>query len=187
MQFASRRHFVLGLAVSLAVVGMPAAAVAADGQEVQFDSVDGVTLKGTYYPGSNGNKSPCVILLHEFGSDRTKGGWDMLAKELEKKGFAVLSFDFRGHNDSCTVDPQKFWQFPMNVQTFTPGKNRDTIDHKSIKLKKFVYLPWLTNDIQAAKRYMEQRNDANDCNVSNLFLVGAKEGAALGRCGCRRK
>src|SRR5262249_59076893 len=39
---------------------------------------------------------------------------------------------------------------------------------------------WMTNDIQAAKRYLEQRNDANDCNVSNLFLVGAKEGAALG-------
>ena len=38
----------------------------------------------------------------------------------------------------------------------------------------------MTNDIQAAKRYLEQRNDANDCNLSNLFLVGAKEGAGLG-------
>jgi pimeloyl-ACP methyl ester carboxylesterase len=187
MQLASRRQFLLGLAAtSLAVLGMPAVASAADGQEVQFDTADFVTLKGTFYPGNNGNKSPCVILLHEFGSDRTKGGWDVLAKELQKKGFAVLTFDFRGHNDSCTVangsdDVRKnFWNFPMNVQTFRRSKTGDTIDHRDIRAKKFTYLPWMTNDIQAAKRYLEQRNDANDCNVSNLFLVGAKEGAALG-------
>lgn len=176
MQVASRRQFLLGLAASLAVV---TPGFAADGQEVQFDTADGVTLKGSFYSGGN-NKASCVILLHEFGSDRTKGGWDALAKELQKKGFAVLSFDFRGHNDSCTVDPQKFWNFPMNNQTFVRGKNGDTIDHKAIKLKKFTYLPWMTNDIQAAKRYLEQRNDASDCNVSNLCLIGAKEGAGLG-------
>ena len=180
MRVLPRRQFLLGLAASLAVVGVPHSAFAADGQEVQFDTADFVTLKGTFYPGSNGNKSSCVILLHEFGSDRTKGGWDALAKELQKKGFAVLSFDFRGHNDSCTVDPQKFWSFPLNAGTFRPGKTRDTIDHKDIRAKKFSYLPWMTNDIQAAKRYLEQRNDANDCNVSNLFLIGAKEGAGLG-------
>ena len=36
------------------------------------------------------------------------------------------------------------------------------------------------NDIAAARRYLEVRNDAGDCNLSNLILVGAKEGAALG-------
>jgi pimeloyl-ACP methyl ester carboxylesterase len=190
MQLAPRRQFLLGLAAtSLAVLGMPAAASAADGQEVQFETADYVTLKGTFYPGNNGNKSPAVILLHEFGSDRTKGGWDALAKELQKKGFAVLTFDFRGHNDSCTVANgtedagfirKNFWTFPMNAQTFRRGKTGDTIDHKDIRAKKFTYLPWMTNDIQAAKRYLEQRNDANDCNVSNLCLIGAKEGAALG-------
>jgi pimeloyl-ACP methyl ester carboxylesterase len=179
MQVASPRQFFLGLAASLAVVLTPNL-VFAEGQEVQFDSADGVVLKGTFYPGSNGNKSSCVILLHEFGSDRTKGGWDGLAKELQKKGFAVLTFDFRGHSDSCTVDPQKFWNFPMNNQTFRRNKAGDTIDYKDIKARKFTYLPWMTNDIQAAKRYLEQRNDANDCNLSNLFLVGAKEGAGLG-------
>src|SRR5262249_15867833 len=139
MQLASRRQFLLGLAAtSLAMLGMPAATSAADGQEVQFDTADYVTLKGTFYPGKNGKNSPAVILLHDFGSDRTKGGWDALAKELQKKGFAVLTFDFRGHNDSCTVANgtdeigKTFWKFPMNTQTFRPGKNRDTIDHKDI-------------------------------------------------------
>lgn len=179
MQVASPRQFFLGVAASVALILTPNL-VFAEGQEVQFDSADGVTLKGTFYPGANGNKSSCVILLHEYGSDRTKGGWDGLAKELQKKGFAVLTFDFRGHNDSCTVDPQKFWNFGMNNQTFRRPKNGDSIDYKDIKARKFVYLPWMTNDIQAAKRYLEQRNDANDCNVSNLFLVGAKEGAAIG-------
>ena len=179
MQVVSRRQFLVGLAATVAV-GATARNAYADAQEVQFDTIDGVTLKGSFYAGGNGNKSSCVILLHEFGSDRTKGGWDGLAKELQKKGFAVLSFDFRGHNDSCTVDPQKFWNFPLNSATFRPGKNRDTIDHKDIKAKKFNYLPFMTNDLQAAKRYLEQRNDANDCNLSNLCIVGAKEGAGIG-------
>src|SRR5262249_37940227 len=142
-------------------------------------TADKVTLKGSFYPGANGKKSACVILLHEFGSDRTKGGWDDLAKALEKEGFAVLSFDFRGHNDSCTVDPQYFWNFPMNA-VFRRSKTGDTISANDIKLKKFTYLPHLINDIAAAKRYLETRNDASDCNVSNLFIIGSKEGAALG-------
>lgn len=182
MRVASRRQFLLGAAgaaASLAVGAIPGRVLAADGQEVQFDTADGVTLKGSFYAGG-GNKASCIVLLHEFGSDRTKGGWDALAKELQKKGFAVLTFDFRGHNDSCTVDPQKFWNFPMNSNTFRRGKNGDTIDHKDIKAKKFTYLPWMTNDLQAAKRYLEQRNDASDCNISNVCLVGAKEGASIG-------
>lgn len=179
MHVTSPRPWITGLAAAFAVLALPHL-VFADGQEVQFDTIDGVTLKGTFYPGGNGNKSSCVLLLHEFGKDRTKDGWDALAKELQKKGFAVLAFDFRGHNDSCTVDPMKFWNFPLNAGTFRPNKTRDTIDYKDIRTKKFTYLPWMTNDLAAAKRYLEQRNDANDCNLSNLFIVGAKEGAGLG-------
>jgi len=36
------------------------------------------------------------------------------------------------------------------------------------------------NDIAAAKRYLDKQNDAGLCNSSNLVLVGAEEGAALG-------
>jgi hypothetical protein len=38
----------------------------------------------------------------------------------------------------------------------------------------------LVNDIMAAKRYLDKQNDAGLCNSSNLILIGAEEGAALG-------
>src|SRR5438270_501707 len=70
-------------------------------QIVPINTKDKVNLVGTYYPGMDpennrvGKDSPCVILLHKYNSDRSKGDWDRLARELQKKGFCVIAFDFR--------------------------------------------------------------------------------------------
>src|SRR5262249_20380970 len=40
--------------------------------------------------------------------------------------------------------------------------------------------PMLVNDIAAAKRYLDRRTDANQCNSSNVILIGADDAAALG-------
>src|SRR5207247_5050711 len=42
------------------------------------------------------------------------------------------------------------------------------------------YLPHLVDDIAAAKRFIERQNDNNDCNASNVVLIGAEDGATLG-------
>ena len=55
----------LALSACLALALTPKLAHAqAKAQGVTFDTVDGVELKGSFYPGGQGNKSPCVILLH---------------------------------------------------------------------------------------------------------------------------
>src|ERR1700733_2750774 len=84
-------------------------------KKIKFTSYDGVELAGTFYPKLPGGKDrdACVMLLHNF--DRIKGGnshqdgWDHLAEELQKEGYAVLSFDFRGFGDSKEVSREKFW------------------------------------------------------------------------------
>jgi hypothetical protein len=38
----------------------------------------------------------------------------------------------------------------------------------------------LVNDIAAAKAYLDRRNDAREVNTSNVIVIGAGEGAALG-------
>jgi hypothetical protein len=153
-------------------------------EDVRFETFDKVELKGTFYPSTLANKQPpCVILLHKLGGSRTQEGWDDLAKKLQQKGFAVLSFDFRGHNESTTVDPEVFWQIPLNARTFKVSKqSKDRInsaDYVGPK-KNYLYSPMLVNDIEAAKEFLKTRNNANQCNVSNLSLVGADDGAALG-------
>jgi hypothetical protein len=97
-----------------------------------------------------------------------------LAQALSKD-FAVLSFDFRGHGDSTTVNPA-FWVGSNNTIK-NAAKKPNKISYKDFPAS---YLPMLANDVAAAKRYLDQQNDAGSCNSSNMVVIGAEEGAAIG-------
>jgi hypothetical protein len=148
-------------------------------EQVSFKTFDGLLLKGTFYPSPKGGSSPVVMFLHKLGSKRTEGDWESLAAQLQVKGYAVLSFDFRGHGDSTTInDPNLFWSMPYN-QTYI--KNW-ALTKKKLEYKDFSigYVPYLLNDIAAARWDLDNRNDNGQCNSSNIIVVGAEDGAALG-------
>jgi alpha/beta hydrolase fold len=148
-------------------------------EHVKFDTADFVEIHGTLYAGGNGAKSACVILLHQLGGNSQQEGWGALAEQLQKKGFTVLAFDFRGHGESTVVGPG-FWRVPRNqsLRSYRPGKLRDQISYKDFSNRD----NWLdlVNDISGAKRFLDRRNDAGDCNSSNIILIGAEGGATLG-------
>jgi hypothetical protein len=146
---------------------------------VKFETFDQVELHGTFYEGSDGKKSPCVMLLHDLTGKSQDEGWDKLAKDLQQRGYAVLNFDFRGHGDSTTVGAA-FWAFADNkkLKNYSPTKPKEKISYKDIADKSY-YLR-MVDDIAAAKLYLDRRNDAGDCNSSTLIVIGAGEGAALG-------
>jgi hypothetical protein len=178
------RSILITVAILFALAVGPA--IAADKEDnfkrVPIPTIDGVELEGTFYPAP-GKKDACVLLLHNF--DRTKGGnshqdgWDHLAEALQKKGYPVLEFDFRGFGNSKKVNPMKFWSpmFRHNLNIKPADKNKETIDQKYFPPN---YYPNLVNDIAAAKAYLDRRNDAREVNTSNLIVIGAGEGAALG-------
>jgi pimeloyl-ACP methyl ester carboxylesterase len=164
-------------------------------RKVKFNSFDGVELSGTFYPKLGGSKDrdACVLLLHNF--DRVKGGnshqdgWDHLAEELQKDGYTVLSFDFRGFGESHQVVRDLFYKVRQNQMLGrTAARQSETIEFKDFPS---TYYPNLVNDIAAAKNYLDRKNDAREVNSSNLILVGAGEGANLGALWlaseCRRK
>jgi pimeloyl-ACP methyl ester carboxylesterase len=166
-------------------------------RKVKFTSYDGVELSGTFYPKTPGgkDKDACVLLLHNF--DSTKGGnshqdgWDHLAETLQKEGYAVLSFDFRGFGDSKEVSKDKFWnrsKAPGNFSLRAAARMPDTIDFHEFNRG---YYPNLANDIAAAKATLDHKNDSREVNSSNLILIGAGEGATLGSLWlsseCKRK
>lgn len=159
--------------VATLILALAPAAARAD--EVQFETADKVELKGTFYPGSK--KSACVIMLHKLGGNRQQKGWEELAQALNKAGYAVLGFDFRGHGDSTSVGPI-FWRSGVHNSMIKGASKMPT----KISYKDFPpnYLPYLANDVAAAKRYLDQQNDAGACNSSNVVVVGAEEGAAIG-------
>ncbi|HLJ98054.1 MAG TPA: alpha/beta fold hydrolase [Gemmataceae bacterium] len=153
---------------------------AAEPERVKFDTFDQVEIHGTYFAGDLGNKSPCALLLHPLGGSSREEGWDSLAKELQKKHFAVLLFDFRGHGESTAVGTN-FWLLDRSNQTlrgYRPGKPKDQISYKDFTTPQ----NWLSlvNDIEAAKRFLDRKNDSGECNSANVVLVGAESSAALG-------
>jgi pimeloyl-ACP methyl ester carboxylesterase len=171
-------RFWLGLAIGL-VVGIPAGNGSAPQQavksdEVQFETADKVQLRGTFYPSAKA-KAPCVMLLHRYGGNRQLSGWDDLAQRLTAD-FAVLSFDFRGHGDSQSVGTE-FWRTPANMAIKGASRMPSKISYKDFPPS---YLPMLANDVAAARRYLDRQNDTGACNSSNIVVIGADEGAALG-------
>jgi alpha-beta hydrolase superfamily lysophospholipase len=161
----------------LSLPGLTGPARAADSEKAKFETTDHVELQGTFYPGKKGKRSPAVLLIHGLGSNSQQEGWVKLAEALADKDYAVLSFDLRGYGASTSVD-KDFWRLPINQSGFkAPARNKETISHKDFLP---VYVPWLVNDIAAAKAFLDRKNDSGDCNSSSLILVGADEGATLG-------
>src|SRR5947209_6092069 len=69
-------------------------------QRVPITTADGVELDGTFYRGRGGRDTPAVMMVHKYGSDRSKSDWIGLAGALQQAGYAVLSFDLRGHGQT---------------------------------------------------------------------------------------
>jgi pimeloyl-ACP methyl ester carboxylesterase len=156
---------------------------------VDIVTVDKVELKGKFFP-SKTKDATCVLMLHAWGESSDNKEWINLAKKLQEKGYAVLTFDFRGHGESTTVQPgmpnyknpqlsvKGFWDEAanqQNVKGYSASKPRPT----EIKHENFSYAYWtyLCNDIAAAKAWLDEQADVNS---NNLILVGAKDGALLG-------
>jgi hypothetical protein len=170
---------IIGLLAGLAILCMPLRVRAQDEldqENVKFDTADEVELRGTFYPAAKA-KAPVVLLLHKFGGSREQAGWDKaLVKALHDKGFAALAFDFRGHGESTTVGTG-FWKVVANRNLVRGAKDRTKISSKDFMRD---YMPMLVNDVAAAKRFLDKQNDAGLCNSSNVILIGAEEGAAIG-------
>jgi hypothetical protein len=151
-------------------------------ETVHITTADGVKLKAVFYP-SDAKGAPTVIMLHSIGDGKSMKApeWKSLAESLQRAGYAVMMFDFRGHGDSTSIDDQKlFWTKQVNVIN-VKTKEKDTIEVKDYIKSGNAYLPVLVNDIAAVRAYLDRRNDdTKDCNTSSLIVIGADAGATLG-------
>jgi hypothetical protein len=145
-------------------------------------TVDGVELSGTFYPSPKKN-APTVLLLHPIGDGKSTklDGWDALANTLQKSGFTVMMFDFRGHGDSTTIkNLTEFTKYPINRAVKLDPKNPTQIEVKNYIKNSDTYLPVLVNDIAAVKAYLDRQHDNKDCNTGTTIVIGAEDGATLG-------
>jgi Serine aminopeptidase, S33 len=172
--------FLAGAALSaLPLLGhaqAPAAPAAAPPGKVHFSTVDGVDLHGNYYESSKKN-APAVLIVHAIGEDSRRAEYTALAKALQKEGYAVLTFDLRGHGQSKDVDKDEFWASKYPNRTYVAGYPKESIELRDIKKS---YYSVFVNDIAAARAFLDRKNDAGECNTSSLVVIGSESGATLG-------
>jgi hypothetical protein len=159
--------------------------------EVKIVTADGLSLAGTFYPRGGVKPGPCVLMLHDAvisNMGRRRREWVQLARLLQKQGCDVLTFDFRGSGQNLTSTDrldQKFLRFKAN-QMLTRNLRLQGVDRvltmASLNNLFFPadYLPWLVQDIVAARLWLDLKHDAEEVNTSNLIVVGEGDGAALG-------
>jgi pimeloyl-ACP methyl ester carboxylesterase len=119
---------------------------------------DGVQLAATFHPGTAGKETVPVILLHMWKGDRK--AYADLAVYLQEQGHAVLVPDLRGHGDSTGV----------------LGSVRK-LDASKMPSGHFYQMPY--GDLETLRRFLVEKNDAGELNLSKLCLVGAEMGASV--------
>ncbi|MBX9626973.1 MAG: hypothetical protein K2X82_24440 [Gemmataceae bacterium] len=180
--------FAAAAAVAVLCADAPPAR-AADPVEETFPTADGVRLKGLFHRADKAREgNPVVVLLYSPGPDRTmlKGDWDGLAATLNKQGFHVFRFDWRGHGKSTDIqDPQEFWKNPLTGpwnNKYIKGAAKKPVKNE-LAVKADVnakYFPAYVNDLAAVRTYLDQKNDEGAFNSSSIYLIGEKDAAALG-------
>lgn len=131
-------------------------------EEVLIETKDGVELHFTFYPSTAGRNAAPVILLHDFGGSRAD--WRdfpaLLQRELD---LAVAVLDLRGHGDSTTQRIDE-----GNERTLSTSRLRSDDVNRMV-----------TEDVEALKRWLIQRNNAGELNIERLGLVGAGFGGVV--------
>lgn len=130
-------------------------------QVVSLTTHDGQVIKATYYPGLRGKDSVPVILLHGFGGNRLD--FLPLAMELQRRGYACIAPDLRGHGESAAM--------------------RDAAGRTVKVVPEDLRLPDLAamvaHDVEAVKKFLVTENDAEKLNIEKLCLVGCDLGASV--------
>jgi dienelactone hydrolase len=85
--------FVASFTIGIVAAAEPAKTAV---RNVDVKSVDGTTLKATYFAAAK--PGPGVLLLHQ--SNRTRKSWDKLAPQLAEAGFNTLTLDMFGFGES---------------------------------------------------------------------------------------
>jgi pimeloyl-ACP methyl ester carboxylesterase len=137
-------------------------------ERVDRKTDDGLQLILTYYPGASreaiqegkGKKVIPIVVLH--GAKQSRIDFETLALDLQKRGYAVIVPDLRGHGES----------------THWIGSARDDkLD--AAKMPPAQYGRMVTQDMKAIKDFLWEKNNDGELNIDKLCVVGSEMGASV--------
>lgn len=167
--FGLRRYWLATwLMVALASAALSSAATAQeqkkekkpppDPEEVSFVCRDGLVMKATYYPGTEGKETIPVVMLHDEKGNRHE--FHELANSLQTRGHAVIVPDLRGHGESTTYE--------NSDRTLSAAKMPREAWHAIYKF-----------DLEEIKKFIVRENNDSKLNVEKTCVVGAGMGAVM--------
>lgn len=162
-------------------------------QTKDLTTSDGVYLSARYWsPAKADRNTPVIILLHMRGEPHSQRDWYPFAAALKEAGFAVVTFDFRGHADSRTVD-RKLYKSPREANESEKAsrtkQRRSYADSQSTRRRpeaekgdkiqqasEFVSgrdIRFLTEDLNTVMGFLVEQNNAEKINLHRLGIVAA--------------
>ncbi|KAM0750841.1 alpha/beta-hydrolase [Meredithblackwellia eburnea MCA 4105] len=71
-------------------------------ENVEFKTLDGVTLRGWYFKAAGSGKSPAIVMAHGWSATK-EFDLELFAEVFQAAGMHVLVYDHRGFGDSDTA------------------------------------------------------------------------------------
>jgi pimeloyl-ACP methyl ester carboxylesterase len=124
-----------------------------DVEDVALKTGDGLALAASLYLPSKAGRSPAVMMVHRPGGNRREQ--EDVARQLVRRGFAVLSMDLRGHGQSVTGD--------ATFATLAP--------EEQARMWTFTL-----RDLEAGASFLRGRRDIH---TTNLSVVGFADSCGL--------
>lgn len=128
---------------------------------VTLHTKDNLDLTGVYLKSNKGKEAVPVLLIHEWEGQMSP--YAKLCRALQQSGCAVLAMDYRGHGRS-----NKFINARGKEETFkVKTMNRRDVD------------AIMRADLEAAKRFLKEKNNAGELNLNALILLSVGDGSVL--------
>jgi len=67
-------------------------------EDIRIETLDGLTLEGTFQAAPGAERGPALLLLHQFERDRAD--FNVIWGDLLDAGYSLLAIDFRSHGTS---------------------------------------------------------------------------------------
>ncbi len=167
-----------------AVVVMPPKDTLPKPKVLAFQTGDGLSLEGRLWPARSPKDALTVLILPD---PRRPAGLDAtvtaFAESLQKEGHAVFAFDFRGQgvNKFRPGDlPNRFYNAsPANATLLKLKMPKAKGPPPGLERLPALYIPWLVQDVIAARHRLDTEHDAGRLNTNNLYVIGLGEGAQI--------
>ncbi len=134
-------------------------------EDIVLTTKDNVRLGATYFRSTLGREAVPIVLIHEYKEGRTV--FNNLARALQSPSdpqfdsHAVLTIDLRGHGSSTSVVDRTGRTLTIDPARFKPADYEDMV----------------RLDMEAVRRFLVEKNDAQELNLNKLCLIGTGMGA----------